>query len=288
MSAKYVIYTAMIGGYDNIKQPQVIDDRFDFVLFSNDIKEKKIGVWQVRPISYSNIDNTRICRYIKTHPEELLPEYEFSIWIDSNVRIMTDFIYSRSLQLYANNIQIASMNHLERNCIYEEAYTILECTLEYESIILDWCKLLRKEKYPLNNGLFETNVVYRINNNKVQIIDKFWWKCIDDYSRRDQLSFNYVLWKNDFKCEYILPNDINTNNSIHFDRLLHTNSKNRIVNYNGDIPWLIRYVNKVPKDREKIKSIYYRLYTLPFSNICSLLIGQIYRVKHFFMRKLFR
>ena len=63
---KYVIYTAMVGGYDEIMQPVVVDDRFDYILFSNDIKEDRVGVWQVRPIAYTNPDNTRICRYVKT------------------------------------------------------------------------------------------------------------------------------------------------------------------------------------------------------------------------------
>ena len=56
---KYVIYTAMVGGYDEIMQPMVVDDRFDYILFSNDIKEDRVGVWQVLPIAYSNIINNK-------------------------------------------------------------------------------------------------------------------------------------------------------------------------------------------------------------------------------------
>lgn len=124
-SKKYAIYTAIVGGYDEIMHPKVGDDRFDYILFSNDIQEDRVGVWQVRPISYYNDDNTRICRYVKTHPEELLPEYEFSIWIDSNIRVLTSFLYERCVELYQQGCQIASMNHLERNCIYDEAFVVL-------------------------------------------------------------------------------------------------------------------------------------------------------------------
>lgn len=35
---KFVIYTAIIGNYEEILQTQFIDDRFDFVLFSNEIE----------------------------------------------------------------------------------------------------------------------------------------------------------------------------------------------------------------------------------------------------------
>ena len=36
-SKKYAIYTAMVGGYDEIMQSKVVDDRFDYILFSNDM-----------------------------------------------------------------------------------------------------------------------------------------------------------------------------------------------------------------------------------------------------------
>ena len=33
----------MVGAYDNILQPLVIDDRFDYILFSNEIKKKNVA-----------------------------------------------------------------------------------------------------------------------------------------------------------------------------------------------------------------------------------------------------
>ena len=62
-----------------IPQPEVVDERFDFVLFTNEVDEAKVGVWEVRPIDYKNRDTTRVARYIKTHPESLLPEYNVSV-----------------------------------------------------------------------------------------------------------------------------------------------------------------------------------------------------------------
>ena len=89
---KFAIYTACIGGYDNILQPKVIDERFDYFLFTNDVKEESVGVWQVRKVAYSNPDMTRIARYVKTHPEELLPEYEATLWLDSSLQIISQYI----------------------------------------------------------------------------------------------------------------------------------------------------------------------------------------------------
>lgn len=278
-SPKYAIYTAIVGGYDEISQPAIVDGRFDYILFSNDVQEERVGIWQVRPIAYNNEDNTRICRYIKTHPEEFLVGYEFSIWIDSNVKILTPYIYERSIDLYQQNIQLASMNHIERNCIYEEAFVVFEHLLEFESIVLNWCQVLRKQKYPKNNGLFETNVLFRMHTSGVYDFNKLWWSCIVNYSRRDQLSFNYVLWKLKMSCDYILPYDINTNNSKDFERISHAKYKNRLIKYNGGVPNLLQYLDKFPLDREKIKKVYFWIYGLQYPRFWLFIIGYVFRIK---------
>ena len=148
---RFVIFSAMVGGYDSILQPLEVDDRFDFVLFTNEVTDSKVGVWQIRPIEYHNEDNTRICRYVKTHPETLLPEYEASIWIDMNVLIKTRYLYDCVLRLLEDGVEVSSMCHPSRRCIYDEAFAVLNMRLEHESVVLKWCRHLRKENYPMNN-----------------------------------------------------------------------------------------------------------------------------------------
>ena len=152
MKKRYVIYSAMVGAYDDILQPKVVDERFDYILFSNDIKEARVGIWVVRPIAYHNDDNTRICRYVKTHPEEMVPGYEVSIWMDSNVQILTNYFYKRVIELDEQNVLFSSMWHPNRDCIYAEAFTVVKMRVEYEDVVADWCHKLQKEKYPRHNG----------------------------------------------------------------------------------------------------------------------------------------
>lgn len=278
---KYVIYTAMVGGYDEIMQPLVVDDRFDYILFSNDIKEDRVGVWQVRPIAYTNHDNTRICRYVKTHPEELLSDYDASVWMDSNIRILKESFYNRVVELYNNDVQIASINHQGRQCIYEEAFEVLDELCESELIVLNWCHKLRKEKYPVNNGLFETGVMYRINAAKIALLNELWWQCINKYSKRDQLSFNYVLWKLEIVCDYIFPKDINSDNSMDIRRGEHKANFNvKVIRYRYGIPWLIRYYKKNPSEKKRIKQLYFRISGFCFPVTIAFVIGQYYRAKH--------
>ena len=65
-------------------------------------------------------------------------------------------------------------------------------------------EFLRRENMPPHYGLNETNIVFREHGSRlVKNINSLWWKCIKKYSGRDQLSFSYVLFKNN-----VLPDKI--------------------------------------------------------------------------------
>ena len=179
---KFAIYTACIGGYDNILQPEVIDERFDYFLFTNDVREESVGVWQVQKVEYTNPDMTRIARYVKTHPEELLPEYEATLWLDSSLQIISQYIYNRFVELFNQGFNIASVKHPKRDCIYDEAYVIYG--LDTEENIFRWCHRLRKENYPRHRGMFENNIIFRTHNERVKEVDTMWWKLYEQNKSR--------------------------------------------------------------------------------------------------------
>lgn len=202
MVKKFAVYTALIGGYDHIHQPNYVDANFDYILFSDEINDISTGIWQVRKVEYKNCDKTRIARYVKTHPEILLPEYEATLWIDASILITSPYIYNQITHLFQSGIQFASVRHPYRNCIYDEAYYVYG--LDREKNIFNWCHYLRSINYPRNCGLFESSLIYRRNDHLMKNVDENWWNCIVNYSRRDQLSY-YVLWKNPLNISYLLP-----------------------------------------------------------------------------------
>ena len=199
MIKRFAIYTACIGGYDEIMQPEFVDDRFDYILFTDDVKEARFGIWQTHHVEYTHKDKTIIARYVKTHPQELLSEYAATLWMDSSLQIVSRFVYERFIELYENGIDVASVKHPKRDCIYDEAYEVSSRkspgALEYDETALMWCHKLWKEGYPQHNGLIETSILFRRNNEAVSKVNESWWNCIIQYSKRDQLSFNYVIWQ---------------------------------------------------------------------------------------------
>lgn len=277
---RFVIYSALVGKYDLILQPEVVDDRFDYVLFSNDISELQVGVWSIRHIDYHHADPTRICRYVKTHPGELLPGYEFHIWMDSNVQILTDYIYSQAIFLYDQKVEVAGMYHPVRKCVYEEAFAVMNMLVEHESIVVDWCQFLRKERYPRNQGLVETNVLFRRDSEAVEIFDRLWWECIEHHSRRDQLSFNYCLWKLNIPLVYFSGKGNNARNTDDFRLLRHQDLRHNQRPLGKNEAWLMRYCWKNKEKEREIEELYYRLYAFPFSRFWVAAAGQWYRLKY--------
>ncbi len=89
-TSKLVIYTVIIDGYDTLKEPEFLDENCDYVCFTND-KKLTSEIWQIRLIEETHLDNTRLQRMYKILPHRFLSEYEYSIYIDGNVRIIGCF-----------------------------------------------------------------------------------------------------------------------------------------------------------------------------------------------------
>ncbi len=217
-----VIYTCITGGYDDLKQPKTIYDDYDYICFSNSIFSSQVGVWSIKPIFYDAVDNTRIARYVKHNPHVVIPEYKYSIWIDSNVQIVDNYLKDRVELMISEQSLMATIQHPNKNCIYEDAREVLKLAREHFFPIYNEVKFLLSESYPPNNGLFETNILFRKHNN-LTIVDfsELWWGMICKYSNRDQLCQCYLAWKNNLKIDYLLPQGENTTNSPHFKRIEH-------------------------------------------------------------------
>jgi hypothetical protein len=107
----------------------------------------------------------------------------------------------------------------KRNCIYDEAQAILnfgkinsERTPERgiknwkdnPQLIVEQMNRYMVEGYPKNNGLATNPIIIRNHNNSDVIKNmEDWWVEIKYNSKRDQLSFNYITWKNKFNFVYL-------------------------------------------------------------------------------------
>ena len=214
---KLVVYTGAFGdAYGFVPQKKI--EGVDFLCFTDNIKKVKYP-WKPIELKADQENEVLRNRHPKLLPHLYFQNYDVSIYIDSNFLIIGDLF---SLINKLGNFKMATFDHTQtddaRNCIYEEYEAILEIGKQngsYKdapSIMKDQIDLLRKEGYPEKNGLIKGGVLIRKHNDaKVIKVMEDWWEMVSTRSKRDQLSFNYVAWKNNFKSA-IIDGDVRRGN----------------------------------------------------------------------------
>lgn len=239
---KKVIYTCITGNYDSLlAQPQI--EGYDYVCFTDSVITN--STWEIREIPDCVKDLTPVKqqRWVKLHPHELLKEYDYSIWVDANVSVLKD---PSSLIDESYSVQIPT--HPARNCIYDEKAACLRIKKDKEEIMEPQMERYRAENYPKNNGLVQTNIMFRKHNEEECIrLMETWWAEIEKGSHRDQLSFNYALWKNkDVRFKYM---DKKTCESSYFKWLKKHNAPSKTA---VSKPIVVKNTTTPrPKDQEK-------------------------------------
>ena len=191
-----VIYTAIMGGYDELRDPLFTDDDLTYICFT-DNENIKSDIWYVEYLHDDKLDHMHLAKKIKIFPHLYVKEFDTSIWVDGKLEIRGDL---RSyIREYEKNTAMLCFPHYERECIYEEAGTCLFYKKgnkeELIRQISDYCR----EGYPINNGLYEMAcIVRRHADDLVQKVMRDWYKEIEQYSHRDQVSFPVVCYRNHF------------------------------------------------------------------------------------------
>lgn len=191
-SNKIVVYTAIMGNFDNIKEPLVVTSNVDYICFTDNEKIKS-KTWKI--ILLDKQENSRkLARKLKILGHEAVNHYDYSIWVDGNIQIKDDLTDLIEKYFLIKNIDLATFKHPVRNCIYEEAIECAKSQADSSASISKQVKYLIDNGYPTNNGLVESNVLFKNNkSSRAEDFFKRWWYFVDHVTIRDQLSFNYVL-----------------------------------------------------------------------------------------------
>ena len=220
---KKVIYTALVGNYDSLMQPAAVDPEFDYICFSDCIKGPKVGVWEIRPIPFTSPSHTRVARYSKLQPHVVLPEYEYSVWMDANILIKGEEFYEKVNAKISEGVKMAFVPHPSRDCVYEE---IVRC---YRDVRISFRDAVKQRRhllamgYPEHWGLMETGLILRRHNDQDVIrISDAWWEELQNYTFRDQLSQMPVCWKNGIRPELLLGEGKNARNVPYLEVVRHS------------------------------------------------------------------
>src|SRR6056300_1141544 len=212
---KIAIYTSIFGGYDDLIDHQYQMDGVDYICFTD--RDLESETWKVIKSTPIYNEPNRNAKKYKILPHRYLKDYDYSIWIDGNIKVISD------IRALCNGDSYKVYDHMQvfdkRNCIYDEAQAILnfgkinsERTPERgiknwkdnPKLITNQVNRYSLEGYPKNNGLATNPIIIR-NHHNLDVIKNMedWWLEIKHNSKRDQLSFNYIAWKNQFNFVYL-------------------------------------------------------------------------------------
>jgi|SRR5579871_4039111 len=198
-SKRFAVYTAIFGGYDNFVQ--VPQGDFDFYLFGE--VERGAGWGTFKRVQRQFDDPTRDARRIKILSHEMLPEYEYTLWLDGSVRAIKDIDFEFLINTWLKEADVAVFEHPYRDCLYEEAAMLWHFERDKREVIREQVKRYRALGFPPGKGLGETAIVLRKNTKAVSFFNDCWWNEVKYGSRRDQLSFPFAVWLSRLNYRFI-------------------------------------------------------------------------------------
>lgn len=196
---RVAVYSCITGGYDSPRENQPFFEA-DFTLFTDNPPEE--SKWTIRPATNLFQDSRRNARYHKLLSHLFFPEYDYTIWIDGRIEILCKI--DKLIEQLGDN-DILTCYHPERKNAYDESVECARRILDDPETVSDHMARMRADGFPDQSGLAETKIVVRRNNDAVTRFNREWFYQLMTGSLRDQLSFNYAVWKTGVKVVYMNP-----------------------------------------------------------------------------------
>lgn len=191
---KIAVYTAIFGGYD--APPKIInpDPDLDYVLFCDAEINAVAAPWQVRRLPRIFADPQVDARRVKVLSHLFLPDYQVTVWIDGNLspKQLTASYVNEAIQMQP----VAVCRHQFRGCIYDEAVEIIRTAKDAPSPVMRQIQFYQSLGFPQKSGLHVTMFLIRDHRDSRTLKhNNRWWEILSEYSKRDQLSFDFVRWE---------------------------------------------------------------------------------------------
>jgi hypothetical protein len=203
-----IIYTAILGNYDSLKEPRIITPGWEYICFTDqDFKSK---VWKIIKVEDGN--SRLAARRIKILFHNYIDQ-ENSIWVDGSFQIncnLNDWWQKHFKP------DMTCIKHPVRDCVYDEARACIDLKKESAERIKEQ---MENMIIPPRSGLIQSGILMRQRTNFTIRICEQWWEELSKYTLRDQLSFakvsyqqpiNYITWDYRKRKEFLFQRHLKT------------------------------------------------------------------------------
>lgn len=239
---RLVVYTALFGDYDLLRDPVGEFGDVDFVCFT-DQAQLVSQVWDIIHVPAEGRSQVELNRLYKFFPHKFLKEYTMSFYVDSNIQIKEK---ARELFQFLTESTHAFVlpDHFARNCIYQEAEIIVKSKKGDPDLVVTQMRSYKKEGFPENYGLTENNLIFRRHHDpNIIAAMELWWDEFFQKTKRDQLSLMYVLWK--LNIDYV-TGIFSARRSPYFSVELHKRYQTRFNTWIGFVAFKRFYDSNQP------------------------------------------
>lgn len=192
-----VIFTAIFGDKDELKEPMVVTPGWQYICFTDQDLQSK--VWEIRKMLARPDGPQRTARWIKINFHKYF-NAENSIWVDAS------YIINCDLDTWWENFfkpPFTVIRHPDRDCFYEEAQAVIDHGRDTAANVKPQVDTYRALGLPAHNGLIASGILMRWNVKAVRNFCELWWHHVQEYSVRDQLAWPLIDWYYPSVCKKV-------------------------------------------------------------------------------------
>jgi len=209
---RIAVVTALAGDRDDLQDPEVRFDSADYIAFVDSPEKHRSDVWDVRPLPTGwSLDekyaDRRHAKLPKILPDLVLPNHDFSVWVDANIELTTDPL-DLCRRLLRDDMEIAVFPHRERKCPHAELLMIRINKNDFRRNLDLMKREYRNRGVVRDAGLYELPFILRRHGERSIRFGLCWWELICRISSRDQLSFPIATQRTGIGIETITPGHV--------------------------------------------------------------------------------
>ncbi len=189
-----LFYTIMTGGYDRLNEIPRMLPNWDYVCYTDNPKLSS-RTWRVCLLENGmKLDPVRLSRHLKINSHLIDRDYDLSVYVDANLRIrgnLDSFVASA----LPPGSDFAILQHPFLHSLRQELEKCIREGKEDESLLRRQYEHYTREMgfadgFPHINARL---MIRRSGRPELQHFLETWFSQLLEWSRRDQMSFNYSL-----------------------------------------------------------------------------------------------
>lgn len=179
-----VVYTVILGDYDELKRPSVVEPGVRYICFSD--RGYNCPPWEIEKCPRYFHDAKRDSRCPKILAHRFILNAEYSIYHDGSCTTAVEpWILVKEL-LGANDL--ALYKHPNRNSVYEEGAHVASLQV-YKTLTLEINRQLARYKARgIGQGLWCGGIILRRHTELVKAFNERWWREYLAGCMRDQIA----------------------------------------------------------------------------------------------------